>query len=285
MHLLTWKTCKYLYIYVYSICTACTQDCLPSTSFLSSTSFILNGFVCVNAGKLLGCRTDWTQKALCRSFQLSTSLTGSNQNLLFAKRQRWITFVLVRAKPNPLVFTRESLKALYTRLLSSLNTACMSVSSPFPSLCSMPRHLLLPLSPWLHNDDRNCQASRDLSSHFNVCVPYSGFSPPGPCDLQRPPWLMWRRDRREGVFIVLFLPPLSLYLWHLQHDWGHGVTPGTLVPVTPRQTQSRAVAFWLIAAQKPPAHHSEGVSWPEVWLEWGLSQKGLDHEGLNNGYI
>lgn len=141
---------------------------------------------------------------------------------------------------------------------------CVPLSFP-PSIGKLHPELFLPLSPMLHNDDRNDRASREPGSHFNVCLPYSlalaQISPhPCSCDLQCPPWLMWRRDRAEsrgkGDSLFSFsLHCLSLFM--TSPAWpGTRRDPRENVQRTihrrqwlPRQTQSSAVALWLITKQ------------------------------------
>lgn len=102
---------------------------------------------------------------------------------------------------------------------------------------------------------------------------------PCSCDLQHPPWLMWRRDRagsrKKGDSLFSFSRQcLSLFM--TSPAWpGTWRDPRENVQRTihwrqwlPRQTQSSAVALWLITKQWPPCPSLWGsqLAWSLIWM-------------------
>lgn len=169
------------------------------------------------------------------------------------------------------------------------STLCLIISSSclcLPSSIMMTRMARLP-QIWVPTLMSACLTpllSAQVSPH------------PCPCDLQCPPWLMWRRDRagsrgKGDSLFSFFLHCLSLFM--TSPAWpGTWCDPRETVHCAthwwqwlPRQTQSSAVAFWLITRQKPPC--------PSLWgsqLAWSLDWMKVITEkvgpwGVNNGYI
>lgn len=97
-------------------------------------------------------------------------------------------------------------------------------------------NLFLSLSSTIPNDDRSDRSSRDTGYHFKASLLCSGlrFLPTLGLWFTTSPVADAREGRvgrveGGGIHCSPFLSPLShFYLWHLQHDRGHGVTPGTM---------------------------------------------------------
>lgn len=123
---------------------------------------------------------------------------------------------------------------------------------------------------------------------------------PCSCDLQRPPWLMWRRDRAgsrgKGNSLFSFsLSPLSLFIYDISSMtrdmvWPQGerATYNTLVTVTPKADSVKCCGSLTdhktIAPLPITLRESAG-------LKFGLNEgyhrisRKVEPWGVNNGYI